>query len=229
MNQEPHKITQKIVAQRVLSEATETKAVVTDDVYKPIHMNETIVRPEVLLGATYKIKIGNMEHALYLTINDIILNEGTDHEERRPYEIFLNSKNMEHFQWVIALTRLTSAVFRKGGDVTFLVEELKQVFDPKDGGMWEKGTMYPSLVAKIGQTIETHMVTIGLIKVQEMTEHQKAIIAEKVEEFKAVHGDSVDESGFPEKAVLCAKCNTKAAVLMDGCMVCLNCGDSKCS
>ena len=94
-----------------------------------VHMHEQIERPEMLLGSTYKIKTPLTEHALYVTINDIVLNEGTEHQLRRPYEIFINSKNMDHFQWIVALTRVMSAVFRKGGDVTFLVEELKSVFD----------------------------------------------------------------------------------------------------
>ena len=97
-----------------------------------IQMHERLERPECLEGSTYKIKSPLFEHALYVTINDIILNEGTPHEQHRPFEVFINSKNMEHFQWAVALTRIMSAVFRKGGDVTFLVEELKAVFDPRD-------------------------------------------------------------------------------------------------
>jgi hypothetical protein len=99
-----------------------------------IQMHERIERPEILIGSTYKIKSPLFEHALYVTINDIVLNAGTEHELRRPFEIFINSKNMDHFQWIVALTRIMSAVFRKGGDVTFLVDEMKAVFDPKAGG-----------------------------------------------------------------------------------------------
>jgi hypothetical protein len=191
-------------------------------------MNESLQRPEILPGVTYKIKSGNMEHALYITINDILLNPETEHEERRPYEIFINSKNMEHFQWVLALTRVISAVFRKGGEAVFLVEELKGVFDPQ-GGYFKKGGMYmPSLVAEIGFAIETHLKRIGMLKPEEMSAHQKQILDEKRKEFEALHGATEGED-FPEKAVLCSKCNTKAMVLMDGCMTCLNCGDSKCS
>ena len=94
-------------------------------------MNEKVERPEVLIGSTYKIKTPVSDHAMYLTINDIVLNEGTEHEHRRPFEIFINSKNLDHFQWIVALTRIISAVFRKGGNVAFLVEELKAVFDPR--------------------------------------------------------------------------------------------------
>ena len=103
-----------------------------------VHMHEAIERPEMLLGSTYKIKSPLVEHAFYVTINDIILNAGTEHEARRPFEVFINSKSMEHFQWIVALTRIMSAVFRKGGDVTFLVEEMKAVFDPK-GGYFKAG------------------------------------------------------------------------------------------
>src|SRR5690606_38354082 len=62
-----------------------------------VHMHESVERPEMLLGSTYKIKTPLSDHALYITINDIILNEGTEHEQRRPFEIFINSKNMENF------------------------------------------------------------------------------------------------------------------------------------
>ena len=95
-----------------------------------VRMHESVQRPDMLVGSTYKVKTPVTEHAMYITINDIFLNEGTEHEARRPFEVFINSKNMDNFQWVVALTRLISAVFRKGGDTTFMVEELKAVFDP---------------------------------------------------------------------------------------------------
>jgi hypothetical protein len=106
-----------------------------------IQMHEKVERPEVLIGATYKIRSPLVEHAMYVTINDIVLNQGTEYELRRPFEIFINSKNMDHFQWIVALTRIMSAVFRKGGDVTFIVEELKAVFDPR-GGYFKAGGVY---------------------------------------------------------------------------------------
>lgn len=204
-----------------------------------IQMHEKLERPEMLLGSTYKIKTPLSEHALYVTINDVILNPGTEHEQRRPFEIFINSKNMEHFQWIVALTRIVSAVFRKGGDVTFLVEELRSVFDPR-GGYFKKGGKYmPSLVAEIGDAIECHMRMIGLLKNNDLDEHQRRMIDEKRAQFDATVkvadagcDDSVQaeatESEFPEGAKLCAKCNTKAMIQMDGCMTCLNCGESKC-
>ena len=120
-------------------------------------MDENIDRPETLHGTTYKIKTPLTDHALYITINDIVLNPGTAHEQRRPFEVFINSKNMDHFQWVVALTRVLSAVFRKGGDCTFLVEEMKAVFDPKGGYFKKGGKFMPSLVAEIGDCLETHI------------------------------------------------------------------------
>jgi hypothetical protein len=196
-----------------------------------VHMHEKLERPETLRGNTYKIKTPLTEHALYVTINDVCLNEGTDHEKWRPFEIFINSKSMDHFQWVVALTRVISAVFRKGGDVTFLVEELRSVFDPR-GGYFKKGKYTPSLVADIGDVIECHLKEIGMIQSEEMDEHRKSILAEKRAQFEANEQNSAPEveskSDFPAEAQLCNKCMTKAVIKMDGCMTCLNCGDSKC-
>lgn len=193
-----------------------------------VHMHETVQRPEKLMGTTYKLKTPEhiSEHSLFITINDIVLNEGTAHEIRRPFEIFINSKSMEHYQWIVALTRIISAVFRKGGDVTFLVEELRSVFDPR-GGYWNKGKYVPSLIAEIGNVIEQHLVDIGMLKSAGLDEHQQAFLAEKQEELAAVPGDD-DVSRFPPNATLCYKCHTKAVIQKDGCMTCLNCGDSKC-
>jgi len=194
-------------------------------------MHEEIVRPQELKGYTYKIKTPLSDHAMYITINNIMLNGGTEHEQEYPFEIFINSKNMEHFQWVLALTRVISAVFRKGGDATFLADELKQVFDPQGGYFKKGGKFMPSLVAEIGEVLETHMKKIGLIKEEELSEAHKALIAEKraALEGGAANAESVEqETGFPPGAELCRKCNTKAMVMMDGCLTCLNCGESKC-
>jgi hypothetical protein len=195
-----------------------------------IHMHEKVERPEVLLGSTYKIRTPLTEHALYVTINDIVLNPGTEHELRRPFEIFINSKNMDHFQWIVALTRIISAVFRKGGDVTFLVEELRSVFDPRGGYFKKGGKFMPSLVAELGDAIESHLRMIGLLKDEGLDEHQKKLIAEKRAQY-AQNSQDVEKqsaSDFPESASLCKKCHTKAVIIMDGCLTCLNCGDSKC-
>ena len=196
-----------------------------------VHMHEKLERPETLRGNTYKIKTPLTEHALYVTINDVCLNQGTDHEKWRPFEIFINSKSMDHFQWVVALTRVISAVFRKGGDITFLVEELRSVFDPR-GGYFKKGKYTPSLVADIGDIIECHLKEIGMIQTEEMDEHRKSILAEKRAQFESKEQNTVADveakSDFPAEAQLCNKCMTKAVIKMDGCMTCLNCGDSKC-
>jgi len=198
-----------------------------------IQMHEKLERPEMLLGSTYKVKTPQSEHALYITINDVVLNQGTEHEIRRPYEIFINSKNMDHFQWIVALTRIISAVFRKGGDVTFLVDELRSVFDPR-GGYFKKGGKYkPSLVAEIGDAIECHMKMIGMIEDKSLDECQREILDAKRKEYESINASgrrsSDDASGeFPPNSQLCLKCNTKAVISMDGCMTCLNCGDSKC-
>ncbi|MEZ5529864.1 MAG: NrdJb [Porticoccaceae bacterium] len=195
-------------------------------------MHENLSRPEELHGSTYKVKTPLSDHALYITINDIILNQGTDHEQRRPFEIFINSKNMDQFQWVVALTRVISAVFRKGGDCTFLAEELKAVFDPQGGYFKRGGKFMPSLVAEIGEAIESHLTKIGMLKAPELGDHQKAILAEKRAEYEAASQQATPQAKtsnpFPESAQLCHKCMTKAVILMDGCMTCLNCGDSKC-
>ena len=150
-----------------------------------IQMHEKVERPDTLIGATYKIKSPLFEHALYVTINDIVLNQGTEHELRRPFEIFINSKNMDHFQWIVALTRILSAVFRKGGDVTFIVEELKAVFDPR-GGYFKAGGVYmPSIVAELGAIVEQHLKSIGLIHDPELSAEQRKLIAEKRAAYEA--------------------------------------------
>ena len=162
-----------------------------------IQMHERIERPEVLIGSTYKIKSPLVEHAMYVTINDIVLNAGTEHELRRPFEIFVNSKSMEHFQWIVALTRIMSAVFRKGGDVTFLVDEMKAVFDPR-GGYFKAGGVYmPSLVAELGAIVEEHMKSIGLIHDPEMSAHQRAILAEKRKQYEDRAKKNSDVSVVP--------------------------------
>ena len=212
-----------------------------------IRMHEKVERPEgmeCLEGATYKIRTPLDDHALYVTINDIVLNMGTEHEQRRPFEIFINSKNMDHFQWIVALTRVMSAVFRKGGDVTFMSEELQAVFDPKGGYFKPGGRFVPSIVADIGAVVEHHLKRIGLIEPDELSEQQQLMLNQKRAEVEArdqlasgqaapagpaaVPGDLEAEASYPASASLCFKCNTKAMVLLDGCQTCLACGYSKC-
>jgi hypothetical protein len=204
---------------------------------KVIRMTEQVQRPEgleALEGSTYKIKTPLDDHAMYVTINDIVLNAGTEHEQRRPFEIFINSKNMDHFQWIVALTRLMSAVFRKGGDVTFLAEELQAVFDPKGGYFKPGGKFMPSIIAEIGAVIEHHLQKIGLMEKEELSEQQQLILDQKRAEAEASaqkkrtaelnNGDST----YPASATLCNKCNTKAVIILDNCATCLSCGYSKC-
>ena len=189
-----HKIDKKITGYRV-----KEKDLPVEVQEKQIEvMHEAIKRPDILHGSTYKIKPQGSDFAVYITINDMEL-DGV----RYPYEIFINSKNMEHFQWVLAMTRLISAVWRKGGNCDFLIDELKSVFDPQ-GGYWKKSRFIPSIVADIGLTIEQHLK--GL----------KEVVVEEV----------VGE--YPPYATLCNACNTKAMIIKDGCQSCLCCGDSKC-
>lgn len=212
-----------------------------------IQMHETLERPHKLIGSTYKLKTPDhvSTHAMYITINDIVLNEGTQHELRRPFEVFINSKNLEHYQWIVALTLIMSAVFRKGGDITFLVDELRSVFDPR-GGYWNKGKYVPSIIAEIGDVIERHLIDIGMLKNTELDDTQAKLIEEKKAELRQEHEaseklkrektpDSEDSSGeldnqepWMASATLCAKCNNQSVVLRDGCQTCMNCGDSKC-
>ncbi len=200
-----------------------------------VQMHEKVLRPDMLVGSTYKIKTPVSEHAFYVTINDMVLNPKTPYEKRRPFEIFINSKNMDHYQWISALTLIISAVFRKGGDATFLVKELQSVFDPKGGYFKKGGKFVPSLVAEIGDAIETHMKMIGMIKDNELDVHQQALVDAKRAEYDAAQkssaeadGDNPVDGNFPAGASLCNKCNNLSAVMMDGCLTCLNCGDSKC-
>jgi hypothetical protein len=230
------KIEKKITGYNVVTEddkakAAEAEKLATQHKAEIVQLGEPLSRPDKLVGNTYKIKTPVTEHALYITINDVVMNEGTPQEHRRPFEIFINSKNMDHFQWIVALTRVMSAVFRKGGDVTFLVEELHSVFDPS-GGYFKKGGKYiPSLVAEIGEVLQQHLEEIGMLKKSEPDEHQKKLIAEKRAEYLekvTAAGGETNSEGFPAGAQLCGKCSTKAAIIMDGCLTCLNCGESKC-
>jgi hypothetical protein len=195
-----------------------------------VRMHEKLERPEMLQGSTYKVKTPVSDHAMYVTINDLVLNPGTEHEQRRPFEIFINSKNLDHYQWIVALTRLMSAVFRKGGDVTFMVDELKAVFDPR-GGYWQPGGKFmPSIIAELGHIIEKHLRFIGLLPADSMDEHKRRLVEEKRREYEEQHRqqDAFARSEYPAGAQICMACSTVAVVFMDGCMTCLACGDSKC-
>ena len=176
-----------------------------------VYMAEPLERPQVLPGRTYKLRWPESDHAIYITINDTV-QDG----RRRPFEIFINSKNMEHYAWTLALTRMISAVFRRGGDVSFVVEELKAVFDPR-GGSWMGGRYIPSLLAAIGEVIENHMIQIGFLAA-------KQGIPDGAEQRKVV----ALENGRPQSVRQCPKCGAASLLRQEGCDVCTSCGYSKC-
>jgi ribonucleoside-diphosphate reductase alpha chain len=196
------------------------------DVYEAggvVYMTQPLERPEALPGATYKVRWPDSEHALYITLNDII-QDG----RRRPFEIFINSKNMEHYAWTVALTRMISAVFRRGGDVSFVVEEMKAVFDPR-GGAWMEGKYVPSLLAAIGDVIERHMVEIGFLPPKHNPDH--GLAAEVVT--LAIAGTA--NAPLPGAGALggqrlrqCPKCGEAGLIRLEDCDQCTSCGYSKC-
>lgn len=169
-----------------------------------VYMKQPLARHEVLPGFTYKLKWADSDHAIYITLNDIV-QDG----RRRPFEIFINSKNMEHYAWTVALTRMISAVFRRGGDVSFVVEELKAVFDPR-GGQWMDGRYVPSLLAAIGGVIERHMIDTGFLKA----------------DVKPGLALAVNDR---QRGAQCPRCGEASLVFQEGCATCLSCGYSKCS
>jgi len=224
------KIDQPIIAQAVLKKSSANEEAAPAPVAAPGGLNEKTERPEFLPSTSYKIKPPLSEHAMYITISDIVMNEGTEHEERRPFEIFLNSKDMDNYQWITAQMLLISALFRKGGDVTFIIDELKSVKDPNGGYFMKGGVFMPSLVAHIGSIIEKHMKGLGLIADTGMSDEQMAIVNQKREQLMGEESktESAEDNDYPANATVCPKCSVKAVVIMDGCGVCLECGDSKC-
>jgi len=205
------KIEKPIVSFKFLGSSDDANTVPKKPVLETVC--ETTERPAVLEGRTYKLRSPVYEAALYITINDIVLNCGTEYEQRRPFEIFINSKAMESFQWIVSLTRMISAVFRKGGDVTFIVEELKSVNDPR-GGYWKRGKYIPSIVAEIAIVIEEHFINLGLLKSDAVEVGDTAV-------FPDTKTDKVLRT--------CPACNAPAIVRDSGCDKCLSCGWSKCS
>ncbi len=186
------------------------------DVYEAggiVYMTKPLDRPEVLPGQTYKVRWPDSDHAIYITLNDVI-QDG----RRRPFEVFINSKNMEHYAWTVALTRMISAVFRRGGDVSFVVEELKAVFDPR-GGHWVNGHYVPSLLAAIGEVIEQHMIAIGFITPPDASFVEAA-------RRKVAAGDPEEPKLGGLRA--CPKCNSPSLIRQEGCDTCVSCGYSKC-
>ena len=174
-----------------------------------VYISDPLDRPEALDGNTYKLKWPESEHAIYITINDVVMAG-----QRRPFEVFINSKNMEHYAWTVALTRMISAVFRRGGDVSFVVEELKAVFDPR-GGAWMGGKYIPSILAAIGSVIEQHMVSTGFLSGTGMG-------------LKSDPQADVVRVGEAPKGPACPNCGQFALRMVEGCMTCSDCGHSKC-
>ena len=204
----PNAVTGSVLSVSESSEKTPSEAPQTAETHggEVVYLSDPLDRPAALEGQTYKIKWPGSEHALYITINDIVI---AGH--RRPFEVFINSKNMEHFAWTVALTRMISAVFRRGGDVSFVVEELKAVFDPR-GGAWMEGRYIPSILAAIGGVIEKHLVLIGFIEGEGM-----GLKADPKAEVVAAR---------PGKA--CESCGSFDLRMVEGCMTCGSCGQSKC-
>jgi ribonucleoside-diphosphate reductase alpha chain len=206
----PNAVTGSVLTVSESSDKTPSEAPATAD--RPegevIYLSDPLDRPAALEGATYKLKWPGSEHALYITVNDIII---AGH--RRPFEVFINSKNMEHFAWTVALTRMISAVFRRGGDISFVVEELKAVFDPR-GGAWMDGKYIPSILAAIGGVIERHLIEIGFIAGEGMglkTDPQAEVVT----------------LGTP-RGKSCSSCGSFEMRMVEGCMTCASCGYSKC-
>jgi len=189
---------------------TASEAAAPDHAGDVIYIAEPLQRPETLPGATYKLKWPESEHAIYITLNDTVSGG-----RRRPFEIFINSKNMEHYAWTVALTRMISAVFRRGGDVSFVVEELKAVFDPR-GGAWMSGRYVPSILAAIGGVIERHMIEIGFLEGEGLALKEDP------------HAEAVRVGEGP-RAPACPNCGQYAMRMVEGCMTCAECGHSKCS
>ncbi len=186
------------------------------------YLTQPLDRPEALPGSTYKVQWPESDHALYITVNDII-QDG----RRRPFEVFINSKNTEHYAWTVALTRMISAVFRRGGDVSFVVEELKAVFDPR-GGQWMNGRYVPSLLAAIGGVLEEHMIVIGFLPAPGALEEDALQANPKVvnlqDDASASGGDEITDTRFRQ----CPKCGQASLIRQEGCDTCTSCAYSKC-
>ena len=205
----PNAVTGSVLTVSESSDKIPAEAPQTSSGGEVVYLSEPLDRPAALEGQTYKVKWPGSEHALYITINDIII---AGH--RRPFEVFINSKNMEHFAWTVALTRMISAVFRRGGDISFVVEELKAVFDPR-GGAWVDGRYIPSILAAIGGVIERHLVAIGFIEGEGL-----GLKSDPHAEVMAV--------GEAPRGKACPSCGDYNMRMVEGCMTCGSCGQSKC-
>ncbi|MEY5037000.1 MAG: hypothetical protein RL472_106 [Pseudomonadota bacterium] len=205
----PNDVTGSVLTVSEASDKTPSEAPEQAHGGEVIYLSEPLERPSSLEGHTYKVKWPGSEHALYITINDVVFSG-----HRRPFEVFINSKNMEHFAWTVALTRMVSAVFRRGGDISFVVEELKAVFDPR-GGAWMEGRYIPSILAAIGGVIERHLIAIGFIEGEGL-----GLKSDPKAEMMVV--------GAAPKGKACPSCGSYAMQMKEGCMTCNDCGHSKC-
>lgn len=205
----PNDVTGSVLTVSEASDKTPSEAPEQAHGGEVIYLSEPLERPAALEGHTYKVKWPGSEHALYITINDVVISG-----HRRPFEVFINSKNMEHFAWTVALTRMISAVFRRGGDISFVVEELKAVFDPR-GGAWMEGRYIPSILAAIGGVIERHLIAIGFIEGEGL-----GLKSDPKAEMMVVGG--------APKGKACPSCGSYAMQMKEGCMTCNDCGHSKC-
>jgi ribonucleoside-diphosphate reductase alpha chain len=204
----PNAVTGSVLTVSEAAPAPVAQPPVADQDAEVVYLAEPLSRPAALEGNTYKVKWPGSEHALYITVNDIIISG-----HRRPFEVFINSKNMEHFAWTVALTRMISAVFRRGGDISFVVEELKAVFDPR-GGAWMEGRYVPSILAAIGGVIERHLIAIGFIEGEGLGLKSDPHAEQMV--------------GATPKGAACPSCGSFAVQMKEGCMTCNDCGHSKC-
>jgi ribonucleoside-diphosphate reductase alpha chain len=205
----PNDVTGSVLTVSEASDKTPDEAPQVAQGGEVVYLSEPLDRPAALEGQTYKVKWPGSEHALYITINDIVI---AGH--RRPFEVFINSKNMEHFAWTVALTRMISAVFRRGGDISFVVEELKAVFDPR-GGAWMEGKYIPSILAAIGGVIERHLIDIGFIEGEGLG-------------LKSDPKAALMVVGGSPKGASCPSCGAYEMRMIEGCMTCGACGHSKC-
>ena len=205
----PNDVTGSVLSVSESSDKTPSEAPAQAHGGEVIYLSEPLERPAALEGHTYKVKWPGSEHALYITVNDVVISG-----HRRPFEVFINSKNMEHFAWTVALTRMISAVFRRGGDISFVVEELKAVFDPR-GGAWMEGRYIPSILAAIGGVIERHLIAIGFIEGEGL-----GLKSDPKAEVMVVGGSP--------RGAACPSCGSYAMQMKEGCMTCNDCGHSKC-
>lgn len=215
----PNDVTGAVLEVKPAERATPALVPATTREEGVVYIAQPLDRPEDLPGRTYKIKWPGSDHAIYITINDV-MQDG----RRRPFEIFINSKNMEHYAWTVALTRMISAVFRRGGDVSFVVEELKAVFDPR-GGQWMEGRYVPSLLAAIGGVIERHLIEIGFLSPADAP-----MLTDDSEQRVRLAAGAREPSGgtAPTKMGQCPNCGAASLTHQEGCDVCLNCGYSRC-